>query len=151
MVYLSYAQLIRVPQLDKRDTQEGQSILELALLLPLLLLIVAGALDLGRAFHVYITVTNAAREGARYGALYPTDTSGILNHARQEASGAGLTLCDPMASPPSPCEIEFPDDAQTGPGYPIRMTVQYEFQPILGQIFGGHSMMLSASATMIQF
>jgi len=44
---------------------------EFALILPLMVLIIAGLFDLGRAFFDFITITNAAREGARYGALHP--------------------------------------------------------------------------------
>lgn len=46
---------------------KGQSLAELALLLPLLLLILMGCLDLGRAFATWLTLANRAREGARYG------------------------------------------------------------------------------------
>ena len=46
---------------------KGQELMEFAIVLPLLLLIVFGVLDLGRLFHALITITNAAREGARYG------------------------------------------------------------------------------------
>jgi len=46
---------------------KGQSLAELALLLPLLLLILMGCLDLGRAFATWLTLANRAREGVRYG------------------------------------------------------------------------------------
>ncbi len=45
----------------------GQGMIEFALLLPLLILFVFGAADLGRAFQALIAVTNATREGARQG------------------------------------------------------------------------------------
>ena len=47
--------------------QKGQDLVEFALVLPLLLLIVVGVLDLGRAFFAAIAVANVAREGARHG------------------------------------------------------------------------------------
>ncbi len=47
--------------------QRGQDLVEFALVLPLLLLIVVGVMDLGRAFFAAIAVANVAREGARYG------------------------------------------------------------------------------------
>ena len=50
----------------------GQSLIEFALLLPVLLLLVAGAIDLGRAFYSQITITNAAREGALEASVSPT-------------------------------------------------------------------------------
>ncbi len=70
----------------------GQGLVEFALALPVLMLILMGAVDLGRAFSIRIAVTNASREGARFGISHPTDVSGIKNHAIQEASGSGVSI-----------------------------------------------------------
>lgn len=72
--------------------RQAQSLVEFALTLPFLLLFLLGAVDLGRLFHVYVTITNASREGARYGIVKPTDASGIQDHAIQEASLSGVSL-----------------------------------------------------------
>jgi hypothetical protein len=53
--------------LRRRDS--GQAVIEMALTLPLLLLIVFGIFDFGFMFQRYEVVTNAAREGARLGVL----------------------------------------------------------------------------------
>lgn len=45
--------------------------MELALVLPVLALIMLGALDFGRAFFAYQRLTNAVKEGALYGIHYP--------------------------------------------------------------------------------
>jgi Flp pilus assembly protein TadG len=52
-----------------REREQGQSILEIAFVLPILILLIAVVIDAARAFDAYIVITNAAREGARYGAL----------------------------------------------------------------------------------
>lgn len=44
----------------------GQALTELALVLPLLALISIGVLDIGRAYHTYVTLANAARVGVLY-------------------------------------------------------------------------------------
>jgi Flp pilus assembly protein TadG len=49
--------------------ERGQAIIEMALTLPLLLLIVLGVFDFGLMFQKYEVVTNAAREGGRVGVL----------------------------------------------------------------------------------
>src|SRR5512141_2596665 len=49
----------------------GQSLAEFAISLPILLLLIVGALDLGRVYFAQMTVTNAARVAARWGAAYP--------------------------------------------------------------------------------
>jgi Flp pilus assembly protein TadG len=58
-----------------RRRARGQAFVELAIVLPVLLLLVLAALDLGRLFYSRITVYNAAREGAFIGAYYPTSFS----------------------------------------------------------------------------
>ncbi len=56
----------------RRSRSRGQSIVELALILPVMMLLVASALDLGRMFYSQITITNAAREGVYEAAYSPT-------------------------------------------------------------------------------
>ncbi len=53
--------------------RKGQSLVEFALVLPILLLIVVGILEFGLAFRTFQVVTNAAREGARTAVLRTTD------------------------------------------------------------------------------
>jgi TadE-like protein len=54
-----------------RARDRGAVAVEFALLLPILLLLVFGMIDFGRALNYQITLTQAAREGARLAALYP--------------------------------------------------------------------------------
>ena len=54
-----------------RQRTLGQSFVEFALVLPLFLLFLAAALDLGRVFYANITLNNAAREGAFQAAKTP--------------------------------------------------------------------------------
>lgn len=51
--------------------ERGASILELAIVAPLMILIVMGVLDLARAYRMQIQLEGAAREGAAYAQLYP--------------------------------------------------------------------------------
>ena len=53
----------------RRRGERGQAIVELALTLPLLLLVVLGIFDFGLMFQRFEVVTNAAREGARVAVL----------------------------------------------------------------------------------
>jgi Flp pilus assembly protein TadG len=47
----------------------GYAAIETAMVAPLLFLILLGFTDVGRAYYQYITLTNAAREGARYASV----------------------------------------------------------------------------------
>jgi hypothetical protein len=46
--------------------QKGQSLVEFALVVPFLLLVVVGTIEIGRAYYHYNTLSKAVREGARY-------------------------------------------------------------------------------------
>lgn len=52
-----------------RKTERGQAMVEMALILPILILIVFGIIEFGRIFNTKLIVSNAAREGARYAAV----------------------------------------------------------------------------------
>ena len=55
----------------------GAATVEFALILSVLLLLFAGILDFGHAWYMRQVITNASREGARYGITYKTDTNGV--------------------------------------------------------------------------
>jgi Flp pilus assembly protein TadG len=62
---------IRLRQLLRRGHgQEGAAAVEFAIVLPLLMLLTLGALDMGHMFYIDHLITNASREGARYAAKY---------------------------------------------------------------------------------
>lgn len=65
----------------------AQSIVEFALVLPLLLFLVVGIIQFGLIFNAYITLTNAVREGAREGSIhvFRLDQSIAQNDAARHA------------------------------------------------------------------
>jgi Flp pilus assembly protein TadG len=50
--------------------RRGQSMVEFALIVPLLLMLIFGIIELGILFSVYVGMTNSAREAARAGSVY---------------------------------------------------------------------------------
>jgi Flp pilus assembly protein TadG len=63
----------------------GQSLVEISLSLPLLVFLLIGGVDIGRAFAVQLAVQNGARAGAEASALDYTPTNGeAATHAQQE-------------------------------------------------------------------
>jgi hypothetical protein len=107
--------------------RKGQSMVELAITLPLLVLIMIGVLDLGRTFFGLITVTNAAREGARVAMSFPEDHVLIAEAVRFETQNSGFNgLIDPaLLGIISICPLGC-DSKQ-----PVRVEVSYEFNLIL--------------------
>ncbi len=59
----------------KFKSEKGQSLVEFALLIPLLILILMAIIEFGFIFNAYITISNASREGARLGSLGGTDAA----------------------------------------------------------------------------
>jgi Flp pilus assembly protein TadG len=84
--------------MQRQCRERGQNLAELALVLPLLIILFLGIADLGRAFHAFIVVENAAREAARYGASWPGQLDEARNRAVQEASAAGIAIGAPRVS-----------------------------------------------------
>jgi Flp pilus assembly protein TadG len=74
----------------KWRNQSGQSILEAALTLPLILLIAVGILEFGRAFQTWQVVTNAAREGARVAILPNATPSDVQSRVTTYLQGGAL-------------------------------------------------------------
>jgi hypothetical protein len=122
-----------------RRKEHGQSLVEFALLLPILLIILAGVFDLGRAYYGYVVITDAAAEGAAYGSSHPNDTAGII--ARAVAASTGLVEVNPGY-----VEIIKPTVAV---GSPITVRVSYDHllvTPLINGALGG-TLTLRAEAT----
>lgn len=65
-----------------RRGEHGQSLVEFALLIPVMLIFVVAVIDFGKALFTYQVITNAAREGARRAALADTEiTDSVIRAA----------------------------------------------------------------------
>ena len=110
-------QLPRVWNTDVRGRRDkGAVIVEAALLLPLLLLIVFGIIDLGRAFNSKQALTHATREAVRVYAVTQD------NSAASNAFWAGATGLDSTR-----ITIDIPADDSCTPGDPVTVTSSYDF------------------------
>jgi len=74
-----------------RDGERGQALVEMALVLPLFLVLVLGIVDFGRAYQQHITVSGAAREGARLG-VTGAPASEIIARAAAAAGDLPVTV-----------------------------------------------------------
>ena len=74
--------------------ERGQSLLEFSLLLPFMLLLGVGVVEVGRVIYYTMAVTNAAAAGVSYGAqswIQSLDTAGMQSAAASESRYAGMT------------------------------------------------------------
>jgi Flp pilus assembly protein TadG len=72
----------------RQDCEAGQAIVELALTLPILVLLLLGAVEFGRFALLWIEITNAAKAAAQYGSQnsnYAADVAGMKAVAAQDA------------------------------------------------------------------
>ena len=79
--------------MKKKNNERGQSLVELAISLVLLLLLLSGAVEFGMAFFQFIQLRDAAQEGALYGSINPSDTTNIEARVRG-ASNTPIKLSD---------------------------------------------------------
>ncbi|MDY6867183.1 MAG: TadE/TadG family type IV pilus assembly protein [Chloroflexota bacterium] len=114
---------------SKFQSQRGQSLLEMVLLLPLLLVLVIGALEFGRLFYTKIVITNAAREGAYYLATHPTDYNAGTGYApntvlaaQAEAMNSGVDSITVTVTPINCCTLG---------SYSVEVTVETSVQDLL--------------------
>jgi Flp pilus assembly protein TadG len=75
--------------------ESGAELLELAIVLPMLLVVFAAMIDFAVLFQRYQVVTNAAREGARVGILPDYGTADVQARVNTYLTQAGLTAAAP--------------------------------------------------------
>ena len=127
--------------MKRRRSDRGQSLLEFAIILPVLLMIVAGVLDIGRLYFAYVAVTDAASEGAAYAATHPTNETLILARARDASN---------ITADESEIGFQCPTCPTVGSGDPVTVTVTYSFTlatPIINAMVPGGVIPLRAVAS----
>ena len=115
----------------RKGRDRGATAVEFALVLPLLLLLVFGIIDFGRALNAQVTLTEAAREGVRLAALgySNADVESRAQAAAPDLSGVDVTVA-------SSCQ------AGAGPAADAEVNVSYSFSfvtPVgaIAGLFGG--------------
>jgi Flp pilus assembly protein TadG len=119
------------PVLSRVRGDRGAAAVELALILPVLLLIIFGIIDMGRMLNAQITTNQAAREGARV-AMLAGDDPAIDVHVEDRVDWATnapdlAEATDILACPADP---DRDDDAQ------VVVTYDFTFVTPLGVIIG---------------
>jgi Flp pilus assembly protein TadG len=122
-------------------SEQGQGLTELALALPVLLLLLLGVLDVGRAFWALVALKDAVSEGASYAASHPTRPIEIKERAA-ESSNAMVELSPDMFT------VDYVDPPTAGE--PITVTVMYDFElvgPVAKAIVPGGTITLRTADT----
>jgi Flp pilus assembly protein TadG len=123
--------------LRRRESEPGMALVEFALILPLLITLALGAVDLGRGLVSYVELEQAAQEGAIFASFAPNDTARIVDRIRTSADGL-VPLADTAEVTVDVCSV----------GNKIKVELHHEFDlftPIVGELLGG-SLSLRADA-----
>jgi hypothetical protein len=109
--------------------RHGQALVEMVLVLPVLLLIVFGIIEMANAWRTYQVVTNVAREGGRQAILPSADSADVHQEMLDglEANGLGGAVafeieCDDGATAFASCS--------TGQETHIRISYPYTFRTL---------------------
>jgi Flp pilus assembly protein TadG len=106
----------------------GAAAVEFALVVPVLLLLVFGVAEFGRAYNIQTTLSGAAREGARTMALQ--NDAGAANAATVAAARALELSSGQISVSPGACPLSDITSADT-----VRVTVTYQM-PFVTSLFG---------------
>lgn len=147
--------MVRKGFISHLSREDGGSLVELSLTLPLFFLLLFGAVDFGRAYYLAMEVAGAAHAGAEYGAQNPTDTTGMQAAATADAPDVpGLTVTTPSYG----CECSdgtlFSASCTTTPScttnvvYRVTVPVSVKYKPLIPWPMIPSSMTISNSATM---
>lgn len=152
----------RAPQsrLEDHRKSRGQSLVELTLVLPLVLLLLLFGVDFGRAFLGWVELNNVAREAANFAAEHPTAWSAsdpdpvaqsqYMALVTNDAAGIDCTLPDPLPIP------VFPNgkDHDNPVGTPVSVSISCTFKPItpvIGDVVGTSLQMTASAAFPIRY
>ncbi|MEJ2352365.1 MAG: TadE/TadG family type IV pilus assembly protein [Anaerolineales bacterium] len=131
--------------------ESGQSLVELAMSLTLLFIILAGIVDIGRAFFTYIMLRDAAQEGALYGSFEEIKCQNV--QARIETTSDGVKNLISSGAVNVSCVAKAPlcVDKESNLSGSVTVTVTYADFPItmpfIGALIGGQTVDISASST----
>lgn len=143
------------PRRLRFGNDHGSSLVEVALALPVLLALLLGVVDFGRAYYLAMEVAGAAHAGAEYGIQAPSDSTGIKAAAKADAPDVpNLTVATPVFG----CECSDGTSYSTGCAnkptcttnvvYSVKVTVSASYKTMFPWPGLPSTMQISNSATM---
>jgi Flp pilus assembly protein TadG len=130
----------------------GQAAVEMALVMPILLILLLGIMEFGQAWNAKQIITDAAREGARQAVVFDPDID------QDSVEATVIAALARGGIPSSAATVEFDRDPAPGgnwrdPGtmQTMDVRVQYRFGffgPIFQAIFGSESITLTSVVSM---
>lgn len=126
--------------------EPGQSLVELAISLTVILMLLAGAVEFGIALFQFVQLRDAAQEGALYGSIHPGEDAAITARVR----AGSQSPIDLENDPDVTIVITYPDGAPHCEGKSIQVNVSFPHRismPFISPIIGSNTIPLTASVT----
>ena len=122
--------------MKKLKFERGQSLVEFAISLVIILMLLAGAVEFGIALFQYIQLRDAAQEGALYGSIHPEDISLI----RARVRAASSSPIDLALLPDANIQVTYPDTTLcVADGIKVRIEYDHQiFMPFATLFTGGN-------------
>jgi hypothetical protein len=139
--------------LRRSKDERGAAMVEFALVLPLLLTLVLGMMEFGKAFNYWIDATHLANEGARWAVVNHNPGTGTLQEYIKGRANTvelrdGGTPSIPSGDEAEVC-ISFPNGtANVGDPVLVTVTARYHWIPFIGDRIGSADVPIMGSATM---
>ena len=127
----------------KWGEEKGQAMVETALVIPILLLLLFGVIDVSRVLHASLTVENAAREGARLAALGGSDA---------EVSARAAAAAFSLPAEQLVVAVDPPEGGRTSGGT-VTVSVDYSvpiLAPMIGDLIGSPFPVSGSSSTRVE-
>jgi Flp pilus assembly protein TadG len=118
----------------KRRTATAQSLVEFALVGPLLFLMLFGVIEMSRAVYTNHQIANGTREGSRYAAVHGSKATSQATSATVKA--AMMPRMTAVNSGSLSVTLSYPN-GNNNPGSKARVASNYTFTPIVTMVFGG--------------
>lgn len=126
----------------QRPHEQGQSVLEMTIALPILLFLLIAVIDFARAFDAYIVLTNAVREGARTATRNRSlDEAFIQELVQEDVVGSGTNITNMADFDVDDVTVEIGSSA-------ITVTVNYDFELWFAGIVGLDTVQLQKQSAM---
>jgi len=104
---------------DTRKNEKGQSLVEVALVVPMLLLLVIGIAEFGRTWMMKNILTGAAREAIRAVVVTPYSETTAKNRGLEILASAGLTTPDIAFGSTTEADLSVTRNATASYGFPV--------------------------------
>lgn len=130
----------RLAQAPRLRQEQGVSLVEFALILPLFLLLLLGMVDLGQGFNRYLGMLNATREGAMWLSRHPTDIPGMEARIAGELQQSGLLRENIRVT-------RTPQKGAYASGDLVQVTLEYQYALLFGAITQIPSLTLQTAHT----